>query len=392
MVEELAFVIINPYTIRKSRTGGVIGRLLSRSKLELVGARMYAPSSELVKEYLDTIVIDKSHPNWPVRTLIKKYIEKNFSPLANDYRRRLMVLLFRGENAIRELIENVVGHITRATLSGEMIRDTYGDYIKEEDGNVRYFEPAVLVIPASEEAAPALRVWAKYAEKDGGLLKDVIPYEKGKRIEETTVLIKPELFSRQSTHAGNVIDIFSRANLYIIGAKLLRMSVAQAEEFYGPVRKSLIKKLRETVINRARLALERELGFSVPKETATDIGERLNRLAAEDQFNRIIKYMTGMDRKSISPAEKKSPGLVRCLALAYQGEDAARKIRAIVGSTDPRKAEVATVRREFGHDLMANAAHASDSVESARREIAIIGFDEDDISHTINDYLKGKEQ
>jgi nucleoside diphosphate kinase len=64
-----------------------------------------------------------------------------------------------------------------------------------------------------------------------------------------------------------------------------------------------------------------------------------------------------------------------------------KKIRAIVGATDPRLAEVATVRREFGHDLMVNAAHASDSQESARREMSIIDFDEDDISPIIDEYF-----
>ena len=36
MASELAFVLINPYTIAKSRTGGVIGRFMSRTGLDLV--------------------------------------------------------------------------------------------------------------------------------------------------------------------------------------------------------------------------------------------------------------------------------------------------------------------------------------------------------------------
>ena len=43
MSSELAFVLINPYTIAKSRTGGVIGRFMSRTGLDLVAARMFAP-------------------------------------------------------------------------------------------------------------------------------------------------------------------------------------------------------------------------------------------------------------------------------------------------------------------------------------------------------------
>ena len=229
-----------------------------------------------------------------------------------------------------------------------------------------------MIIPKSEEAEPALRVWAKYAKQDGGLLRDVVPYPEDYRLEETSVLIKPELFSAKSIRAGNVIDIFSKTGLFIIAVKVLR---------------SLVKKLRVKVTDRAKLALERELGFNIPGKISEEIGDKLNRLAAEDQFNQIIKYMTGRDRRKVTPEEKNAPGLVRCLSLVYQGEEAVKKIRAIVGATDPRLAEVATVRREFGHDLMVNAAHASDSQESARREMSIIDFDEDDISPIIDEYF-----
>ena len=50
MAEELSYVIVTPYSIRKSRTGGILARLISRTGLDLVGARMFAPSAELVQE------------------------------------------------------------------------------------------------------------------------------------------------------------------------------------------------------------------------------------------------------------------------------------------------------------------------------------------------------
>jgi len=49
--EELSYVIATPYSMRKSRTGGIVGRLISRTGLDLVGGRMFAPSSELAKRY-----------------------------------------------------------------------------------------------------------------------------------------------------------------------------------------------------------------------------------------------------------------------------------------------------------------------------------------------------
>ncbi|MDD5556845.1 MAG: nucleoside-diphosphate kinase [bacterium] len=391
MAEELAFVIINPYTIRKSRTGGVIGRLLSRSSLDLVAARMFAPSAELVRDYLEAIPADRSAPHWQVRSLIRDYVRRAYAPDGRGFRRRVMFLLFRGENAVRELNEHVVGPITRPSLSGETIRDTYGDYVKDDDGTVRYFEPAVLVIPSPEDAASSLRVWASYAKTDGGLLRDVVPWQPAERdrVQETTVLIKPDIFSSRSIRAGNIIDIFSKADLYIIGVKILRMSVAQAEEFYGPVRPLLFEKFRGPVTERARLALEREFGVGLPEEAAREIGERLNRLVAGDQFDQLVRFMTGRDRNAVAPGEREAPGLVRCLALVYQGVEAVRKIRAIIGATDPSKAEAATVRREFGRDIMINAAHASDSPENARREMEIVRFAADDVGPLIEASLAG---
>lgn len=386
MPEDLCFVVINPYPIRKSRTGGIIGRLLSRSSLELVAARMYAPSAGLVSDYLDAIPVPAGDPGRHVRALVKKYIAENYPPVKEGHRRRVMFLLFKGRDACRELNE-VVGHITRSSLSGECIRDTYGDFIRDARGTVRYFEPAVLTIPAGEDPEPALRVWGGHAASDGGLLTGVIPWPEGARPEETTVLIKPDIFSSRSIRAGNIIDIFSRADLYIVAVKVLRMSVAQAEEFYGPVRISLAERLKEAVTARARAALEREFGFPLPDDAAVQVGAHLNRLAAEDQFNQILKFMTGRDAAASSEGEREAPGLVPCLALVYQGIDAVRKIREIIGATDPRKAGAATVRKEFGRDVMVNAAHASDSPESARREMRIIDFARDDVGPLIAEHL-----
>src|SRR5205814_474832 len=56
--EELSYVIVTSYSIRKSRTGGIVGRLISRTGLDLVGGRMFAPSAELTERYADTIVTE----------------------------------------------------------------------------------------------------------------------------------------------------------------------------------------------------------------------------------------------------------------------------------------------------------------------------------------------
>jgi len=119
--------------------------------------------------------------------------------------------------------------------SGETIRDTFGDYITDDSGEVTYFEPGVLAAFDAEAVEQDLRLWAKFSDSDGGVLDRVIKYPAGKEIEKTLVLIKPDNFKFPNIRPGGVIEVFSRTGLYIVGFKVHRMSVAQAEEFYGPV-------------------------------------------------------------------------------------------------------------------------------------------------------------
>ena len=81
-------------------------------------------------------------------------------------------------------------------------------------------------------------------------------------------------------------------------------------------------------------------------------------------------------------------GKVRCLALVYAGDNAVEKIRGILGPTDPSKAEPGSVRKEFGTNIMVNAAHASDSLENAKREIGIIKVADDTVQRWYNKYFK----
>jgi len=49
MSQQLAYVIVTPYSLYKSRTGGILSRLITRTGLDLVGLRMFAPSHELAR-------------------------------------------------------------------------------------------------------------------------------------------------------------------------------------------------------------------------------------------------------------------------------------------------------------------------------------------------------
>ena len=148
MSKELGYVLVTPYTLRKSRTGGVLGRLLSSTGLDLVAARMFGPSEELVQRYAELI---RTHEDvWPeIRELLSEYIERELAPDEGGQCHRVLMLLFEGENAIQKL-RDAVGGFEDSIESSDTIRGTFGDYIKAADGSVAYFEPAVLVGPSSQ--------------------------------------------------------------------------------------------------------------------------------------------------------------------------------------------------------------------------------------------------
>ena len=59
--------------------------------------------------------------------------------------------------------------------------------------------------------------------------------------------------------------------------------------------------------------------------------------------------------------------------MVLEGENAVAKLREVIGATDPAKADSGTVRGDLAKDqeLPANMIHASDSTDSANREISI---------------------
>jgi len=389
MSEELAYAIITPYSLHKSRTGGIIARLISRSGVELVAARMFAPSAELVREYAAQIVSADDPQDRQVQELIRDYVLRNFQPEPKSQRRRrVMVLLFKGEDAVRRL-RAVVGSFSPHRRGGETIRDTYGDLIVDENEQVDYFEPAVLAAPTADEAESKLKLWAKYSDSDGGVLDDVIAYGPGERPERTLVLLKPDNFRFASGRPGNMIDFFSRTGLFIVGIKVHRMSVAQAMEFYGPVRDVLRTVLKDRVATKAKAALERELGVTIPPEEQKQLGDLVGPLYGESQFESIVRFMSGSCPKDCEPSKMAQPGTEKCIALMYEGVNAVAKIRAVLGPTDPSQAPPGSIRREFGANVMVNAAHASDAVESARREMGIVDVGENLFRRMVEEFYGG---
>ncbi len=60
------------------------------------------------------------------------------------------------------------------------------------------------------------------------------------------------------------------------------------------------------------------------------------------------------------------------VAMVLEGEGVIQKVFDICGPTDPKEAEIGTIRRDFGVDKPHNVVHRSDSTEAAAKEISLL--------------------
>lgn len=128
-------------------------------------------------------------------------------------------------------------------------------------------------------------------------------------IEYTFSIIKPDATKRNLI--GKIITYLENTGLEIAAQKMLVLTAEQAEGFYAEHK-------------------------------------------ARPFFAGLIKYMTS------------GPVVLQVL----KGENAAAKNREIMGATNPADAAPGTIRKDFAIDIEANSIHGSDSLESAKREIA----------------------
>lgn len=325
MADQLSYVFITPSALRKGRTGGILARLISRSGLELYTGRVFAPSAKTLGDLASTL---------SGQSLTAAYLK------ALPAGSHSLVVVLKGEDAAAK-VAAIVGNDASMGGRGETIRDTYGDLVSE-GGKTVYFEPGVIAPANATEAAAGLKLLAAASDAEAGVL-DATESFSGPT-EKTLVLIKPDNFAFANTRPGGVIDLFARTGLALVGFKPFHMSVAQGEEFYGPVLEFLVAKLPD---GRA-------------------------------QWESIVAFMAGKRPSECSAEEKSAPGSQPCVALIYQGPDAVAKIRATLGPTNPSQAPHGTIRKEFGVTIMINGAHASDSVENVARETGIIRLAEND--------------
>ena len=81
-------------------------------------------------------------------------------------------------------------------------------------------------------------------------------------------------------------------------------------------------------------------------------------------FGELVTFMTS------------GPVVLLCLS----GENAVLKNRDLMGATDPKKANPGTIRAKHGANVGENAVHGSDSLDSAKRELAIF-FDKHEFAN-----------
>jgi nucleoside diphosphate kinase len=330
MADQLSYAFITPAALHKGRTGGILGRLISRSGLELHTGRIFAPSAKLLSELAATL------SGQPKTVAYLKALPAGSQSL---------VLVLKGEDAVAK-VASIVGNDSSMGGRGETLRDTFGDLV-EENGKMVYFEPGVIAPANGAEAVAGLKLLAEASDAEGGILDAASSFAGA--TEKTLVLIKPDNFAYPNTRPGGVIDLFARTGLALVGFKPFHMSVAQGEEFYGPVLEFLVEKLPD---GRA-------------------------------QWESIVAFMSGKRPSECTPEEKSLPGSQPCVALIYQGPNAVAKIREALGSTNPANAAHGTIRKEFGTTIMINGAHASDSVENVARETGIIRLEENDFKAKI---------
>ena len=383
MSEQLAYAVITPYSLSKFRTGGIIARLITRTGLHLVGARMYAPSKEFASEYAMLLRTSGHSDSEQIRSLLGDYVENHFGPdPKTGQRHRIMVLLLQGEDAIAKVHEVIGAYGSSACWN--TICGTYGDLILDENDSskVVYFEPAVLGGGDEEGVSAAVKLFAKY-DSDGGILRGVERYPEGVKPQLTLAMIKPENFRFPTGRPGNIIDSFSRAGLNIVGIKVQRMSTAQAVEFYGPVREVLCTKLNDRIIGLIKPTLEKALSIQLGQEVLEKVANDLGEVYGQSQFDNIIRFMSGRAENECPADQLHEEGTAESIVLLFEGPDAIAKIRTVLGPTDPSKAPPGSIRREFGTSVMVNAAHASDSEESVRREMGIL-LDETHPNHFLS--------
>jgi len=162
------------------------------------------------------------------------------------------------------------------------------------------------------------------------------------KIQQCLVIIKPDGLVKSIT--GDIIMALSATKLKIVGAKIVKMTREHAEKHYS------------------------------------DLKQR----KSQEIFEGTMAYITGKYHTD------------RVFALVYEGENAIEKIREVCGPTNPEEAHPTSIRGRYGRihsktGVYENVIHASDSPESAEKEIKL-WFAPDELVNSIYPVKEEKTQ
>ena len=120
---------ITPNALAKSLEGSILARLLAVPGLQLVGARMIMPSDQMVDEYLQALKKNATEEDY--RQAMAGFIDtelRNKHSVQRGYPNRIMLMLFKGEDAQKKITSVVGGHVPIRRALGHTIRGAFGDY------------------------------------------------------------------------------------------------------------------------------------------------------------------------------------------------------------------------------------------------------------------------
>ena len=137
---------------------------------------------------------------------------------------------------------------------------------------------------------------------------------------------------------------------------------------------TIVRDNEETLIILKPEALEQKLVCTLLSYWETRGFNLVNcRLETPTRSQIIVHYKDVLSRISKDDGDDLIKRMTRgaCLFAVYRGIDVINRSRAFLGATDPKCATVGTIRHKYGTSMQYNMCHASDSQESAKREILI---------------------
>ncbi len=166
------------------------------------------------------------------------------------------------------------------------------------------------------------------------------------------------------------------------------MSVAEAEEFYGPVRDVLKKALAGTIGERAQGHSQLRAEYSRhARDAAADWPvARADRGRAAVQQHR--QFMTGHVPAKPRARRERSRARKSASSLYMRGSMPCAKSARSSGRPIPPRRLPDRSGANSASTIMVNAAHASDSTDNARREMGIVKIRENNFKSLIESFYQ----